>query len=53
MNVENSYLGRVAIILSIGMVICLLASLGYNTYLSITKERIEVRTSNSNSINDT
>lgn len=49
---NEKYLGRIATILSVGLILCLLASLGYNTYFSISKERIEVSTNNSNSENN-
>lgn len=39
--------GTALILLIIGIVICFLASLGYNTYINI-KKKIEVRTHNSN-----
>lgn len=38
----------VTIILALGMIICFLATIGYNTYISCTKEKIEVQTQNSN-----
>ena len=45
------YLGRTLIITIVGMTIYGLAHLGYNTYISATKEKIEVRAENSNSLN--
>lgn len=47
--VAVKYLGRVSVVLAVGFVFCLLASLGYNTYISYTGKKIEVRTENSNS----
>ena len=48
---ENKFVGWTLIILSFGIVICLLASIGYNTYVSYTdsNKKIEVRAENSNS----
>lgn len=48
---DNKFAGWALIILSVGMVICLLASIGYNTYVSYTEKdkKIEVRAENSNS----
>lgn len=47
------YAGATLIILAIGTFICLLACMGYNIYLSASKEKIEVSTTNTNSnIND-
>ena len=43
------YLGITSIVLVIGIVICFLASLGYNTYINYSDKKIEVRTENSNS----
>ena len=43
------YLGIALIALIIGIVICFLASLDYNTYIKYSDEKIEVRTENSNS----
>lgn len=43
------YLGRALIALIFGIVICFLASLGYNTYIKYSDKKIEVRTENSNS----
>lgn len=51
-GMNESYLGKSNLILSVGIILCLLAALGLNTYISISKERIEVRTSNSNSLNN-
>lgn len=42
-------IGIVAIILSLGLIVCFLAVLGYNFHLTYTKEKIEVRSENSNS----
>ncbi|MCI8486991.1 MAG: hypothetical protein HFJ20_08110 [Clostridia bacterium] len=38
----------VTIILAVGIIVCFLATIGYNTYISLTKEKIEVKTLNSN-----
>lgn len=38
----------VTIILAVGMIVCFLATIGYNTYISLTKEKIEVQAQNSN-----
>lgn len=43
------YLGRALISLIIGMVVCFLASLGYNTYIKYSDKKIEVHAENSNS----
>lgn len=43
------YLGRALIALIVGIVLCFLASLGYNTYIKLSNEKIEVQTENSNS----
>ena len=45
------YLGRALIILIIGIVLCFLASLGYNTYVKVQdkNKKIEVQSRNSNS----
>lgn len=44
------FLGTALILLIIGIVICFLASLGYNTYIKYhnIKKKIEVRTQNTN-----
>ena len=44
------YLGRALIALIIGFFMYLTTSIGYNTYLSFSKEKIEVRAENSNSL---
>ncbi len=44
------YLGRTLLVVVIGIVLYGLASLGYNTYISVTKEKIEVHAENSNSV---
>lgn len=49
---SNNYIGIVAIILALGMFIGLLACLGYTTYISVSKEKIEVHTQNFNFKND-
>ena len=43
------YLGRALIALILGMVVCFLASLGYNTYIKYSDKKIEVQAENSNS----
>lgn len=43
------YLGRALIAFIIGFFVYLAAINGYNTYLSFSKEKIEVRAENSNS----
>lgn len=42
------YLGRALIALIVGIVLCFLASLGYNTYIRFSQEKIEVQATNSN-----
>lgn len=51
--VTIGYLGKISIFLSIGLVVCLLAFIGYNTYIKFQDKdkKIEVRTRNSN-LND-
>lgn len=44
------YLGRTLMITIVGITIYGLATLGYNTYISATKEKIEVQAQNSNSL---
>lgn len=46
------YLGRISLALVIGVTLCFLAVIGYNTYISVTQEKIEVQTTNSNLINN-
>ena len=48
-DVAVKYLGCSLIILILGIVLCYLASLGYNTYIRVSQEKIEVHTTNSNS----
>lgn len=38
----------ITIILAVGLIVCFLATIGYNTYISFTKEKIEVQALNSN-----
>lgn len=45
------YLGRALIALIVGIVFCFLASLGYNTYIRFSQEKIEVQATNSNFTN--
>lgn len=49
--VAVKYLGRTSLALVIGIVICFLASLGYNTYVKSSSKKIEVHATNSNSTN--
>ena len=49
--VAVKYLGRTSLALVIGIVICFLASLGYNTYVKYSSKKIEVQAMNSNSTN--
>lgn len=46
------FLGTALIILSVGFVFCLLAFMGYNTYVKYQdkNKKIEVRAENSNSV---
>ena len=47
------YLGRALLFLIVGLVLCFLASLGYNTYLKFSKEKVEVLSEkNSNKSNN-
>lgn len=46
------YLGKSLLAVIIGIIICFLATIGYNTYISVSQEKIEVQTNlNSNSTN--
>lgn len=45
------YLVRALIALIVGIVFCFLASLGYNTYIRFSQEKIEVQATNSNFTN--
>ena len=49
-KIAVKYLGKTSIILVVGVIICFLASLGYNTYLKIqsTNKEIEVQAMNFN-----
>ena len=47
--VAVKYLGIALILLIVGIVLCFLASLGYNTYIKYTDKKIEVQATNSNS----
>ncbi len=47
-GVAVKYLGRSLIALIVGIVLCFLASLGYNTYIKLSSEKIEVQSENSN-----
>lgn len=52
-DIAVRYLGRALIALIIGIVLCFLASLGYNTYIRWSQKEIEVHAENSNSqLND-
>lgn len=46
------YLGRALLAVIIGIIICFLTTIGYNTYISISQEKIEVQATNSNLFND-
>ena len=48
-DIAVRYLGRALIALIVGIVICFLASLSYNTYIKWSQKEIEVRDENSNS----
>ena len=49
-DLATKYLGRAFIAFIIGFFIFLSALVGYNTYFSFSKEKIEVRAENSNSL---
>jgi len=51
-DIAVKYLGRISITLVVGVIICFLAVIGYNTYISVTQEKIEVQTVNSNFTNN-
>lgn len=52
-DIAVKYLGRALIALIIGIVLCFLASLGYNGYIRWSQKEIEVQATNSNSqLND-
>jgi len=46
------YLGIISLALVIGITLCFLAVIGYNTYISVTQEKIEVQATNSNFTNN-
>ena len=48
-DIAVRYLGRALIALIVGIVLCFLASLGYNGYIRWSQKEIEVRAENSNS----
>ena len=48
-DIAVKYLGRALIALIIGIVLCFLASLGYNGYIRWSQKEIEVHAQNSNS----
>ena len=50
-DVAVRYLGISLIIVLVGIILYSLASLGYNTYISFSQEKIEVQGTNSNSLN--
>ena len=52
-DIAVKYLGRALIALIIGIVICFLASLSYNTYIRFSQKEIEVQATNSNLQNET
>ena len=47
-DIAVRYLGRALIALIIGIVLCFLASLGYNGYIRWSQKEIEVHAQNSN-----
>lgn len=47
--VAVKFLGWISVILSVGVVSYLLATLGYNTYIKYSDKKIEVQATNSNS----
>ena len=49
-TIAVKFLGRALIVLIVGIVICFLTSLGYNTYIKLQDEdkKIEVQATNSN-----
>lgn len=49
-DLGTKYLGRAFIVFIIGFFMFLSAFIGYNTYFSFSKEKIEVRAENSNSL---
>ena len=49
-NLSTWFLGIVAICLVAGLVICFLATNGFNTRITYSQEKIEVRAENSNSL---
>ena len=49
-DIAVRYLGRALLAVILGIVICFLTTIGYNTYVSISQEKIEVQATNSNSI---
>ena len=51
-EVAVEYLGKALISVIIGIIICFLATIGYNTYISVTDKKIEVRATNSNTSNN-
>ena len=46
------YLGRALIALIVGIVLCFLASLGYNTYIKFSDKKIEVLSKKNSNKND-
>lgn len=48
-EIAVKYLGKSLLAVIIGIIICFLATIGYNTYISVSQEKIEVNASNINS----
>lgn len=44
----EKYIGIALIVICAGIMLYVLATVGFNTYVSMTKEKIEVQTENSN-----
>ena len=49
-DIAVKYLGRALLSVILGIIVCFLATIGYNTYVSVSQEKIEVQATNSNSI---
>ena len=50
-DIAVKYLGKALLSVILGIIVCFLATIGYNTYISISQEKIEVQATNSNSTN--
>lgn len=48
-EIAVKYLGKSLLAVIIRIIICFLATIGYNTYISVSQEKIEVNASNINS----